>query len=135
MPVGGAAFALATPAVPWFSRTKLQPPRARGDLLARPRLVAPLIAALSHTRLVLVTAPAGAGKTTLFTALAGVKPAMLHASWVSLDADDNDLSRFLAVLLAALDQLTPGVGACAEAVAQTLGANRSPQGGPGRQDL
>ncbi|HEU5011274.1 MAG TPA: helix-turn-helix domain-containing protein [Roseiflexaceae bacterium] len=97
--------------VPWFPRTKLQPPRLRSDLLARPRLVARLRDALKHARLILVAAPAGAGKTTLLTsALAEFSG---DSAWISLDDDDNDPARFFAVLLAALDQLAPGAAAAA----------------------
>ncbi|NTW02607.1 MAG: helix-turn-helix domain-containing protein, partial [Oscillochloris sp.] len=104
----------------WFPQTKLHPPRPRSDLLLRPRLVDPLYAALQHTRLVLISAPAGAGKTTLLaTALAELPRA---SAWVSLDPDDNDLARFLAVLLAALDQLAPGAGSAAGDLAQVLAA-------------
>lgn len=108
------------PLAPRFPRSKLQRPRERGDLLPRRRLLAPLPAALQHARLLLVSAPAGAGKTTLLaTALADLPRA---SAWVALDADDNDLARFLAVLLAALGQLAPGVGAAAPAIDQALAA-------------
>ncbi len=60
-------------------------------------------------RLVLVAAPAGFGKTTLLTqwlAHCGARVA-----WLSLDAGDADLRRFLTHLVAALQVSSPEVGA------------------------
>ncbi len=62
----------------------------------------------------LISAPAGFGKTTLLAAWvasfedlefeAGMKPLF---AWLSLDEGDNDPSRFLAYLLAALETIVP----------------------------
>ncbi|MGA9349650.1 MAG: hypothetical protein WBW48_12725 [Anaerolineae bacterium] len=46
--------------------TKLYIPRARPDLVSRPRLIERLNAGL-HRKLTLVSAPAGFGKTTLLS--------------------------------------------------------------------
>lgn len=80
-------------------KTKLHIPPARPNLVARPRLIARLNAGLTHL-LTLVSAPPGFGKTTLVTSWLEQPP--LPTAWYSLDESDNDLSRFLTYLIAAL---------------------------------
>jgi LuxR family maltose regulon positive regulatory protein len=53
----------------WLARTKLIPPLLRGDVIARPRLLALLSRALADHPLTLLSAPAGSGKTTLLASL------------------------------------------------------------------
>ena len=85
-----------------FARTKLEPPRPRRDLVARERLNQVLSQAPAMVRLVLVSAPAGAGKTTLVAmALAATE---IQPVWVALDADDDELMRFLDLLIHALER-------------------------------
>ena len=81
--------------------TKLHPPRVTSPLVARPRLTRLLEA---HSgRLVLVSAPAGFGKTVLVADwLAGLEG---PRAWLSLDRLDNDPSRFCAHLAATLANL------------------------------
>lgn len=86
-----------------FARTKIQPPQPRGRvLLARPRVDAPLRAALLAQRLVLVCAPAGWGKSALLARQLQDWPAGVALAWVSVDAGD-DLPRLLECLVAALE--------------------------------
>lgn len=98
----------------WFARTKLQPPRLRHDVLARPRLAAPIARALRGARVLLVSAPAGAGKTTMLVAAceqirqASADGTAVTVGWITLDADDNDLIRLLAVLCTAFEAFAPG---------------------------
>jgi LuxR family maltose regulon positive regulatory protein len=86
--------------------TKLFPPSRRETLVARPRLADQLDTSLADNHhLTLVSAPAGFGKTTLLTAwLESLQQehATVGAAWVSLDAGDNDPSRLLTHLAAAL---------------------------------
>jgi LuxR family maltose regulon positive regulatory protein len=93
-------------------RTKLFAPRRRGGLVARTRLLGHLTAALPDTRLVLVAAPPGWGKTTLLAdwidAVGGPR-----AGWVSLEPDDNDPMRFWTYVVAALRSAVPDVGSAA----------------------
>jgi LuxR family maltose regulon positive regulatory protein len=136
--------------------TKLHIPPARPDLVSRPRLIEQLNAGL-HRKLTLVSAPAGFGKTTLLSEWihAGVRsreygvgskeqtrdrPPTPFFTWVSLDEDDDDPTRFLAYFVAALQTLAlrcppsmsrgqvegiePDIGAGA------LGALQSPQPPP-----
>jgi LuxR family maltose regulon positive regulatory protein len=107
---------------------KLRIPVARRALVARVRLTGPLARLTDGEdaglpRLVLVAAPAGFGKTTLLTQwLAHDDGASSpRVAWLSLDAADSDLRRFLrhlvaAVRVACLD--LPGVGAEAAALAE-----------------
>ena len=85
-----------------FARTKIQPPRQRLGLLARDRVAAPLASALAQQRLVLVVAPAGFGKTVALTQQIAALPAGTALAWISADETD-DLGRFAACLVAALD--------------------------------
>jgi len=74
------------------------------DHVARPRLAARLLEALRHG-VVLVSAPAGCGKTTL---LAEALPqARLPMGWVTLEAADNDPSRFWTYFVRALLDVEP----------------------------
>ncbi|HSI58713.1 MAG TPA: transcriptional regulator, partial [Ideonella sp.] len=86
-----------------FARTKIQPPRPRGRaLLSRPRVDAPLREALATQRLVLVSAPAGYGKSALMAQQLQDWPAGVALAWVAADAGD-DLPRLLECLVAALE--------------------------------
>ncbi len=90
--------------------TKLHRPPARHHLVPRARLLAQLDAGLRQgRRLSLVSAPAGFGKTTLVSAW--VDAAGLACAWLALDADDNDPTRFLGYLIAALQQVDASIGA------------------------
>jgi LuxR family maltose regulon positive regulatory protein len=86
--------------------TKLFAPTRRPRLVARPRLIERLDATLDeHTRLTLVSAPAGFGKTTLLSDwLTHLEshPTQTRIAWLSLDEDDNDLARLLRHVAAAL---------------------------------
>jgi LuxR family maltose regulon positive regulatory protein len=73
---------------------------------------------LGHT-LTLVSAPAGFGKTTLVSEW--VHRVKLPVAWLSLDEGDNDTTRFLAYIVAALQTVETGLG---ETVAAML---ESPQ--------
>ena len=88
-------------------QAKLNCPVHRPDLVTRPRLLA-LFEQPVAARVALVSGPAGFGKTTLvaqWLAQAGLTPA-----WLSLDDRDNDLTRFLIYLIAALQTQRPALG-------------------------
>jgi LuxR family maltose regulon positive regulatory protein len=87
--------------------TKLRPPPLRPSLVPRERLVAELDRALA-CQVGLVSAPAGFGKTTLVAAWARRCP--LPVAWLALDAADNDLTRFLAYVVAAFEPARLNVG-------------------------
>jgi LuxR family maltose regulon positive regulatory protein len=88
-------------------KTKLHIPSARPEAALRGRLLAQInVGWQAGYRLILVSAPAGYGKTTLLSAWAHTQP----AAWLSLDEDDNDPARFMAHLIAALQTREPALG-------------------------
>jgi LuxR family maltose regulon positive regulatory protein len=86
--------------------TKLFVPSIRPDQITRPCLITQLNSGLDK-RLVLVSAPAGYGKTTLVCSW--LHDTDLPTAWVSLDEGDNDPSRFLQYLLTALHKVVPAI--------------------------
>ncbi|WP_442542499.1 LuxR C-terminal-related transcriptional regulator [Arthrobacter sp. KN11-1C] len=101
--------------------TKLHVPGQRRALVTRPRLSDRLSQAGEQT-LILVSAPAGFGKTTALTGWLAQAPADGRSlAWLSLDQRDNDPTLFWTYLVAALDKASDGLGATA------LGTLRSPQ--------
>jgi ATP/maltotriose-dependent transcriptional regulator MalT len=100
--------------------TKLFSPPPHRNLVAHPRLLSKLAAALCpETRLTLIYAPAGFGKTSLV--VDWLKQIDLPGAWLSLDKAGNDLPRFLAYLAAAFQQVDEEIGA------PLLNAVQSPQ--------
>jgi len=102
--------------------TKLHRPPASPRLVPRPHLIQRLEEGLrlGH-RLTLVSAPAGFGKTTLLSDW--LRQADRSTAWLSLDAGDNDLARFLAYLVAALQTVEPNIG---ESVKSALQSRQPP---------
>lgn len=88
--------------------TRLRPPRRRRDILARPRLLA-LLAANLDRKLILVSAGAGYGKTSLLVDYADA--AGLPVCWYRLEPSDADPPLFFEHLIASLREHYPGVGA------------------------
>lgn len=100
-------------------QTKLYIPPIRPELVSRQRLIERLNAGLPAGRkLTLVSAPAGFGKTTLISEWVGrLRSASVHegqsgcaVAWLSLDESDNDMTRFLVYLIAALQTIEASVG-------------------------
>ena len=87
--------------------TKLYAPSLKQNLIFRPRLIEQLNQGLS-ARLVLVSGSAGFGKSTLLGQWIETRPGL--ACWLSLDISDNEPTRFLSYLLAAVQTATPTVG-------------------------
>ena len=106
--------------------TKFYIPRSRRDLVPRPRLSERLDRGTA-LKLMLVSAPAGFGKTTLLTEWLAAGPAgpagERLAAWLSLDRADNDPASFWTYVIAALRTVASGVGESALALLQ---APRSP---------
>jgi LuxR family maltose regulon positive regulatory protein len=82
-------------------------PPHRPDLVPRPGLLENLDAGL-RGKLTLVSAPAGFGKTTVVSEW--LRYCGRPAAWLSLDKHDNDLSRFLIYLIAALQRIDAEIG-------------------------
>lgn len=91
-------------------QTKLRPPRVAGPVIKRPRLSRRLS---EHAgRVVLISAPAGFGKTVL--AVDWLSSRTGPAAWLSLDPLDDDFSRFTLHLAAAVESLgLPGASEAA----------------------
>jgi len=83
--------------------TKLHVPSPRRQLVPRRRLTERFaFAPATMPRLVLVSAPAGFGKTTLLSQWLGGAGPGARVAWLSLDPDDSDPARFLTHVVAAL---------------------------------
>ena len=92
------------------------PPVLAPQVVERPQLKQQLETSLA-TKLILVAAPAGSGKSTLLASW--LKEVDRPTAWLSLDASDNDLERFLLYLVSALQQAEPGFGAGLPELLQT----------------
>jgi LuxR family maltose regulon positive regulatory protein len=90
--------------------TKLHVPRPRAHLVPRVHLVERLQRSVTGA-LTLVSAPAGFGKTTLLAQW--LVQSSMPVAWLSLDAKDNDPTRFLASLIAALQTVDVQLGTTA----------------------
>lgn len=98
-------------------RTKFYVPPIRSKQIARPRL-SDLITNGLDRALILVSAPAGYGKSTLVSNW--LKEKQIPSAWFSLDNGDNDPVRFLQYLVAALAPFAPGVEAEAPGMLQGI---------------
>jgi LuxR family maltose regulon positive regulatory protein len=87
--------------------TKLQVPRPRDRAVVRSRLDERLKKG-SRTRLTLVSAPAGFGKTSLLAGWLAAHDGGHRVAWVSLDERDQDPTTFWTYLLLAVDRAAPG---------------------------
>ena len=101
--------------------TKLHVPGSRPGLVLRARLGERLDRGTA-SKLVLVSAPAGFGKTTLITEWLAARPAApageRRGAWVSLDPSDSDPVSFWTYVITALRTVAPGVGESALALLQ-----------------
>ena len=80
---------------------KLIPPRLPGRTLTRPRLLSLLEHGL-ESKVTLLSAPAGYGKTTLLADWGRAASVTRRTCWVSLDEDDNARARLLQAMSAAV---------------------------------
>lgn len=101
--------------------TKLFIPTPRTGLVARPKLVERLDQ-ITDVKLILISAPAGFGKTTLLAEwLATPRNQGQSVAWISLDPTDNDQILFQSYFISALVKALPGMSD------GTLSLLRSPQ--------
>ncbi|MFZ1754842.1 MAG: tetratricopeptide repeat protein [Caldilineaceae bacterium] len=106
--------------------TKLYLPPVRSKFVARPRLIQQMDEGLDH-KLTLISAPAGFGKSSL--ASEWVSACGRPAGWLLLDEGENDPTRFLAYLVAALKTVTARTGPTTFG-AEVLGLLESAQPAP-----
>lgn len=105
-------------------KTKLYIPPVRPNLVSRDRLIERLSSGLER-KLTLISAPAGFGKTTLLSecvARCGQLEPRIRVAWLSLDEGDNDLTRFLVYVIAALQTIEHNLGQDVLAALQSHGA-------------
>ncbi|MBN1876977.1 MAG: hypothetical protein JXA33_22335 [Anaerolineae bacterium] len=100
--------------------TKISIPPLREDCAMRPRLLEQCATGLGR-KLLLVSAPAGFGKTTLLTAWINHERQrrQVRFGWLSLDREDSTLARFWAYFIRALQVAAPEVGAAALGMLET----------------
>src|SRR5574339_595406 len=101
--------------------SKFYYPPHRLDFVPRQHILASLDAGLPG-KITLVSAPAGFGKTTVVSEW--IQDRGHPAAWLSLDKNDNDPSRFLIYLIAALQRIDSKIGADVQAI---LEETQSPQ--------
>ena len=105
---------MTTATTPVLAATKLHIPLLRPGHVHRAELVGALIAG-AQTRLTLVAAAAGSGKTSLLSEWHADRGERRPFAWISLDAADNDPVRFWDGLLAALQTISVPIGSAAQA--------------------
>jgi LuxR family maltose regulon positive regulatory protein len=89
--------------------TKFHAPIARKEWVEREELVGYLAGVTA--RLILVSAPAGSGKTTLVAQWHSSQAEGRPFAWISLDAGDNDPGRLWWHIVSALQRACPAFGA------------------------
>ncbi len=82
--------------------TKLYIPTLRREIISRLRLINSLNSGL-HSKLILVSAPAGFGKTTLLTDW--LNSCKLPACWLSVDNQDDNFERFFYYVITSLQSI------------------------------
>ncbi len=111
LPAAAAAAGRAGSASPGSNavrRGKVQPPPLRTETLERPRLLE-WLHSKSNGRLVLITAEAGYGKTTLLADFA--RRTRLRTLWYRLESADGNGLAFISGLIAACQEHDPQFGA------------------------
>jgi LuxR family maltose regulon positive regulatory protein len=92
-------------------QTKLYIPKLRRSLVARPRLSGRLGLG-AESRLTLVSAPAGFGKTTLLAEWLAATPER-SVAWLSLEESERQPASFWTYVITALQAVAPAVGGSA----------------------
>jgi LuxR family maltose regulon positive regulatory protein len=92
-------------------QTKLYFPKLRRSLVARPRLSGRLRRE-AESRLLLISAPAGFGKTTLLAEWLAATPER-SVAWLSLEESDRQPASYWTYVITALQTVAPAVGGSA----------------------
>jgi LuxR family maltose regulon positive regulatory protein len=105
--------------------TKINTPRLRADAVMRPRLTEILNEGLTRpSALTLVCASAGYGKTTLV--ISWLRNVERRHAWLSLEAEDDNLPRFMTYLLSALQKIHPSIGKSAKQILESFRTDSLP---------
>ena len=99
--------------------SKISPAVQERSVLSRPRLVE-WFSRHAAARLVLITAEAGYGKSTLLNDFA--LQTRDRCAWYRMETSDGDWITFLSHMVAALREVTPGFGAATEALLRHVAA-------------
>jgi LuxR family transcriptional regulator, maltose regulon positive regulatory protein len=91
----------------FFLATKLQIPPQPHHVVHRAHLVDTLERGIPHYKLILISTPAGYGKTTLLAQWAYTS--RFPVAWLSIGEEDNDIERFFRYLVTAWETIQPGV--------------------------
>ncbi|HXI46448.1 MAG TPA: AAA family ATPase, partial [Candidatus Acidoferrales bacterium] len=103
---------------------KVQAPPLRDDILARDRLL-DWLGVKIHNRVVLLTAEAGYGKTTLLADFA--RRTRLRVLWFRLDHGDRDWVGFIAYLVAAVQVHLPEFAPATRSLLRETGSSAPPR--------
>lgn len=87
--------------------TKLFIPGLKSGMVRRKKLIARMNEGINR-KLILISAPAGFGKTTLLSEWISQREE--PAAWISIDSSDNDPVYFVQYMIAALKTVVPGFG-------------------------
>jgi len=98
--------------------TKFYVPRPRSGLVPRPSLIERLLQG-TESKLTLVSAPAGFGKSTLLAEWLAAPRKDSVTAWLSLDPGDDHPSIFWPHLIAALQTARPDIGASSLALVES----------------
>jgi LuxR family transcriptional regulator, maltose regulon positive regulatory protein len=106
-PPGRPVVQLVRPDLDVLLETKLQAPRVRKEWVPRPGLVRVLDSC--ESKLILVDAPAGYGKTTVLAQWGDEAAASRPFAWISLDRGDDDPARLWQHVICSLQRVLPGL--------------------------
>ncbi len=85
----------------WFPYTKLLPPQGGKQFVQRTGLYNQFSQTIVQHKLILISAPAGSGKTVLAATLLDDQP---NGAWIALDPTDDDVPVFVALFVTALEK-------------------------------